>query len=1319
MPKGSYSSENVHSDFRGTSTSTLNSVGSVRSNHTGLGGGGNSNNRQFSFKNREYSNVVVGYDSCKNLLLSKFFNTSILRDENSPAYENLCSGCGYGVFEARGELCNFCQYVLNGCTEDNDNTNIYENICDKCSQLYSGNECLICLETNKHKECENNDNIVKTSSKKKFKKRLIHSLFGSLKRVKSSSSSSVTPSQQIIENNNFKSPLSSRKLQIVHNVDGFDNVFSTNETFDLNRICQLKQESQQSKIKASTSDHHIYGKLRRREPSEKRFECVKQKSQSEDHLISGGGIENSIIAARSCVPSCQSFHCHGSISSLDYDNSGVNSLPYWQSVCEWMTSLRCETNDYYSFGSPDTVLSNPKSIPGNFSEFGASSFIIYPRPELLQNSTATINDHTQNKSCSLSDEISQLEFAQQMVNEFKRNLMEKPGPQQSMAYRQHMNTKRQGIHLKLDDIENKQQTAQGNYHCELDIGRSRNNNENNNKNNSVDLMVGDHQLQRNDSNDYFPLQSSAQAQALALAAGLNGDRHLTEHQSNKRCCIYEKDSDFVSDILQAYDTILQRESQRSSPTRSPSPSSSPLSSTFVCELEEVQLRNNFENSQVVDDDIVPESSTSDPNLVVVVSRSLRLPSLPQNLNLGQIAYDLVLSQSLNRVVISYEISLRSFLSAIQRSPRLSRLPCPKLKKIFKNFQVFLFTQKQIQVSSDFSARSLTTSEQQIPAIEYNYSQSQTNSRSISNKEPHPLHLPISNSLNSPKMTVPSDVSRKNANEEDKEESIYQPIWKFKTVGEVREADAYYATGCGNDHHDQFNLPRRCDSSNSLSLADGEPNCIEDDDEWEPDNEFTFTRKLEEARREEADAISVNTIQSSNGSTITGYASSVSTMTLASTTSSISCGRLTYHIFRNICIFYSPTDPKIRAVLYEYDRNRCASYFAQQMPPAVLPSASLLSSSLASPSVVSPKKSGRGGAIFYDTSAASSSFSYKSSVVVGDGNKFSKKSSESSGSSILADSVQAWKYLLLDVNYLEDEEDMIVSESEILKAQTIKEMDASPPRVGVLQRFKSISSSNLLDMPAEEDKKSIAEKMRNKFARGVFKLHPRSPKETKKLPSRRKEATASLYLEDGIKPKYPIFHAPLEFLEMNETSYPDVPRFVVDCIEYIEQIDCIQMDGLYRASGNKVSIDELKQKLTDSYIYDPKLIVADDIHTLTSLLKLFFRELGSPLIPHNTYKSFPETSKLKEPSGIEDIKNALKAMKNPNRETLKFLIKHLTTVAHYSSENRMPASNLAIVWGPCILGANQIEFDIGRMNTIAKVLIENYDQIFGENERLVN
>lgn len=122
-----------------------------------------------------------------------------------------------------------------------------------------------------------------------------------------------------------------------------------------------------------------------------------------------------------------------------------------------------------------------------------------------------------------------------------------------------------------------------------------------------------------------------------------------------------------------------------------------------------------------------------------------------------------------------------------------------------------------------------------------------------------------------------------------------------------------------------------------------------------------------------------------------------------------------------------------------------------------------------------------------------------------------------------------------------------------------------------------------------------------------------------------------------------------------TDHPFVPRFIVDVCNHIEQPDAIEQDGLYRASGNKVLVDELKRKLT--YLYDPRLLQTDDIHTLTSLHKQFFRELPDPLITQEAYERLGRC--LTDDAAIERMRVAFEEMPEPNRYTLRFLIKHLT------------------------------------------------------------
>lgn len=57
----------------------------------------------------------------------------------------------------------------------------------------------------------------------------------------------------------------------------------------------------------------------------------------------------------------------------------------------------------------------------------------------------------------------------------------------------------------------------------------------------------------------------------------------------------------------------------------------------------------------------------------------------------------------------------------------------------------------------------------------------------------------------------------------------------------------------------------------------------------------------------------------------------------------------------------------------------------------------------------------------------------------------------------------------------------------------------------------------------------------------------------------------------------IFGNSIQNLDMSQ-DFPFVPLFVVICIEKLEADDVITTHGLYRASGNKTTIDEIKKKV---------------------------------------------------------------------------------------------------------------------------------------------
>ncbi|TDG40789.1 hypothetical protein AWZ03_012787 [Drosophila navojoa] len=525
-----------------------------------------------------------------------------------------------------------------------------------------------------------------------------------------------------------------------------------------------------------------------------------------------------------------------------------------------------------------------------------------------------------------------------------------------------------------------------------------------------------------------------------------------------------------------------------------------------------------------------------------------------------------------------------------------------------------------------------------------------------------------------------------------------------------------------------------------------PTASMDQGAWETDDEFMFAKADEQQQRElqqqqqqqrqrqqlreqqNAETLSV-------GSTVTN-----STATLGSISSRGSAGSssldssaatapqtLTHPLLRNICICYSLKEPqKYNVIFYDYERAQLHQHFMTRRrcppppPPPAKWAAQLTTTSPAIGNLNSNDDSGCSCEADADElpdhiphplkedwalALLAASASSKRGVAARAGRKLRVRSS---GRLLIPTSVLAWREQLQDVNYCEDEEDMIVPVSDILRAQQIKEDNEvqQTQQSTILQRFKSASIANLDDLPGEEDKKSIRNRMRMKFHIN------RSPKSEKKSRTRRSQVN-SLCLDE--QSKYPLFGARLNLLELNMSDHPYVPRFVVDVCAHIEQPDCIKQDGLYRASGNKLLVDELKRKLT--HVYDPRLLQTDDIHTLTSLHKQFFRELPAPLITQEAYDRLG--SCLTDDAAIELMHLSFDEMPEPNRSTLRFLIKHLTNVAAFSSDNRMPASNLAIVWGPCLLAANNINFNIGRMNMLAKVLIENYERIFRPaNERLV-
>ncbi|XP_073773594.1 rho GTPase-activating protein 12b isoform X7 [Danio rerio] len=178
----------------------------------------------------------------------------------------------------------------------------------------------------------------------------------------------------------------------------------------------------------------------------------------------------------------------------------------------------------------------------------------------------------------------------------------------------------------------------------------------------------------------------------------------------------------------------------------------------------------------------------------------------------------------------------------------------------------------------------------------------------------------------------------------------------------------------------------------------------------------------------------------------------------------------------------------------------------------------------------------------------------------------------------------------------------------------------------------------------------------------------------------------------------------------------VPNFVKMCIEHVENTG-LNVDGLYRVSGNLAVI----QKLRFAVNHDEKVNLDDskweDIHVTTGALKMLFRELPEPLFTYASFNDFVEAIKNSDyKQRVQSIKDLIKQLPKPNQETMKVLFKHLKRVIDHGEVNRMTTQSVAIVFGPTLL---RPEIETGNMavhmvyqNQIVELILLEYENIFG-------
>ncbi|KAG1732356.1 Rho GTPase activation protein [Suillus lakei] len=188
---------------------------------------------------------------------------------------------------------------------------------------------------------------------------------------------------------------------------------------------------------------------------------------------------------------------------------------------------------------------------------------------------------------------------------------------------------------------------------------------------------------------------------------------------------------------------------------------------------------------------------------------------------------------------------------------------------------------------------------------------------------------------------------------------------------------------------------------------------------------------------------------------------------------------------------------------------------------------------------------------------------------------------------------------------------------------------------------------------------------------------------------------------------------------------ELPAILEKCCAAIEKHG-LQSQGIYRISGMARKVASLKERLDkdmDSVNLESEEWISD-INNVTSVLKMWFRELPDPLLTSTLHQGFVEAAKI-ENDRLRHIRlhERVNDLPDPNYATLKYFLGHLHKIAEYEADNSMSIQNLAIVFGQTLFGqmipgngsfsghGNGGMADAPFQNKAIETILEHYSDIF--------
>ncbi|KAI9012756.1 hypothetical protein BC832DRAFT_547929 [Gaertneriomyces semiglobifer] len=146
----------------------------------------------------------------------------------------------------------------------------------------------------------------------------------------------------------------------------------------------------------------------------------------------------------------------------------------------------------------------------------------------------------------------------------------------------------------------------------------------------------------------------------------------------------------------------------------------------------------------------------------------------------------------------------------------------------------------------------------------------------------------------------------------------------------------------------------------------------------------------------------------------------------------------------------------------------------------------------------------------------------------------------------------------------------------------------------------------------------------------------------------------------------------------------LPRVLVFLADSVLRLHGTQTEGIFRVPGDAEDVMRLRMRVEkEEYVLDG----ITDPNVPSSLLKLFLRELASPLIPAECYADCVEIGKM-EASGMGGVgpraRQVITRIPEDNRHVVEYMLSFLREFVKWEKHTKMGVGNLAMVFAPSFL-----------------------------------